>query len=397
MRPRSFALRSFAIPALLAAVAVTACSAPAGTDASSSASSAALDPCVPAPPPAAVPKPFVIDVGAAGPYALATTDDGAFVIVTIGDDDSVGSTIFSFADYAATSGSNLRPTSITDANDPFGERLYMIVDDGAHGAIFSVKVDGSDPRFDHTFTGGADGGKPIGKLATIGREELLGITSEGKGTIFVMNAADGIALKTTHTFAGGPGDGESPAFGLTIRGGQVWGVTTRGGANDRGTIFAIQDYGGQYQTLHAFDSDETPTSPIIDAQGLRGPGAGLRGIVYKDGAVVGGASTMYGLDWSGTGYALLNALPSPATGGTFSAATELATLTMHPEAYVCGADGLFRMTPDGVTITNVDDPSLGGAESCDDLVYVRDGLAVALVHGVGGLPKIIEIQEGTTH
>ena len=396
MRLHSFALRLLAIPAFHGCVSTTACSAPiAGDDPASNR--AALDPCTPPPPPpppvAAPPKLFGIDVGRAGPYALARTENDAFEIVAIDANDlSIKDPIFSFADYAKTSGATLRPTSIAMGSDSGGnECIYTVVDDGAHGAIFSVNVDGTAPHLLHTFLGGADGGTPIGKLGIIGGTEILGITSEGKGTTFMLHNYTAPTFATTHTFTGGPNDGEAPAFGLTIRGGEVWGVTTRGGANGRGIVFSLFDDGFDYQTLQSFGPDESPTSPLVDAQAVAGPNAGLRGIL-NDSRANGGGSTLYGLGWSGGNYSLLKPLPSPAASGTFSSAIELGSLSPIKQIYACGVDGLFQMTPDSVTIANVADPSLTGGESCDDLVKVRDDLAVAIVHGSSGLPKVITIQ-----
>jgi uncharacterized repeat protein (TIGR03803 family) len=59
-------------------------------------------------------------------------------------------------------------------------------------------------------------------------------------------------INLLHEFAGGTADGYFPRESLVLSGSTLYGMTYRGGAYDRGTIFKIQVNGTGYTLLHEF-------------------------------------------------------------------------------------------------------------------------------------------------
>ncbi len=65
------------------------------------------------------------------------------------------------------------------------------------------------------------------------------------GCVFKMTAMGAVTL--IHSFAGAPGDGNRPVTALFLDDdGLLYGTTTRGGANDQGTVFKLDTSGGSY-------------------------------------------------------------------------------------------------------------------------------------------------------
>lgn len=95
-----------------------------------------------------------------------------------------------------------------------------------------------------TFTGGHDGGRPVGSLTYVEQKHggytsfpLFGTTFEGgasnDGTVFVYGSH---GEEVVHSFAGGK-DGGEPYGGLTLLNGTLYGMTS--GAGSHGTVFAV--------------------------------------------------------------------------------------------------------------------------------------------------------------
>jgi uncharacterized repeat protein (TIGR03803 family) len=71
--------------------------------------------------------------------------------------------------------------------------------------------------------------------------DLYGTTANGgsfgKGTVFHIST-EGAPYTVLHSFAGKP-DGEQPIDNVIQIAGMLYGMTTKGGANKLGTIFAV--------------------------------------------------------------------------------------------------------------------------------------------------------------
>jgi uncharacterized repeat protein (TIGR03803 family) len=139
-----------------------------------------------------------------------------------------------------------------------GSTLYGTTINGGNnnlGTVFSINTDGSGFTLLHEFAGGAnDGWRPESDL-TISGLTLYGTTSLGgannRGTIFSINT-NGSGYTPLHEFAGGANDGDSPLAGLTLSGSTLYGTTQGGGDNGRGTIFSINTNGSGFTLLHEF-------------------------------------------------------------------------------------------------------------------------------------------------
>ena len=104
------------------------------------------------------------------------------------------------------------------------------------------------PTILYTFTGGSDGGGPIGPLVVDANGDLFGTTSgggvlsntqSGSGTVFELTAGPARTLNTLYTFDGAF-NGSTPGAGLVMdASGNLYGTTTGGGADFSGTVFEL--------------------------------------------------------------------------------------------------------------------------------------------------------------
>jgi hypothetical protein len=108
------------------------------------------------------------------------------------------------------------------------------------GAIYSIELDGTDARALHAFEILHDGGLSHENLVTDGHR-LYGVSfsagPRGRGTAFALNL-DGSEFELLHAFAGQP-DGDALAAPMFLLGDTLYGVTLFGGEFDHGAVFAI--------------------------------------------------------------------------------------------------------------------------------------------------------------
>jgi uncharacterized repeat protein (TIGR03803 family) len=161
---------------------------------------------------------------------------------------------------------------------------------GAHGkgTIFSVAKDGSDRRVLFSFSG-KDGFSPQVPLTEADDGGLYGVTtfggSDNRGTAYRLSA-DG-TFTVLHSFTGGK-DGREPNTELLMTGPGVFiGTTTFGGSGGfgSGTVYQIHE-DGTYQRLHVFGGTvhgvadgAWPSGPL-----LLGPGGQVIGSCRVGGA-----------------------------------------------------------------------------------------------------------------
>ena len=198
-----------------------------------------------------------------------------------------------------------------------GGALYgMTVNGGAsnQGTIFKINSDGNGFALLHSFAGGAgDGTYPNGSLIVSGGA-LYGMTAYGgasnQGTIFKINS-DGNGFTLLHSFAGGVGDGSSPYGSLIVSGGTFYGMTSYGGANDKGTIFKINPDGGGFALLRSFaggaEDGKNPYDSLLEA------GGALYGMTLTGGAD--DVGTIFKINPDGGGFALFHSFFLSAEDG----------------------------------------------------------------------------------
>jgi uncharacterized repeat protein (TIGR03803 family) len=111
------------------------------------------------------------------------------------------------------------------------------------GTIFRIGTDGTGFQVLHSFAGDADGREPYDSLLLSG-STLYGMTSGNNGgptslgTLFQIGT-DGTGYSVLHSFTGGPDDGAIPYGSLIQSGSMLYGMTSRGGSIDAGTIFSF--------------------------------------------------------------------------------------------------------------------------------------------------------------
>ena len=119
------------------------------------------------------------------------------------------------------------------------------------GTVFAISPGGSNYTVLYSFTGGADGAFPFAGLAEL-NGTLYGTTQQGgaqkKGTVFAITPSGSESV--IHSF-GAKGDGSEPFSGVTVLNGQLYGTTAYGGAKKEGTIFTITPSGSE-TVLHSF-------------------------------------------------------------------------------------------------------------------------------------------------
>ena len=178
-----------------------------------------------------------------------------------------------------------------DGSDPNGQLtalngvLYGTTYSGGpgDGTVFSLTTSGEE-RVLYGFKGGSNGDNPNAGLVAV-NGVLYGTTvtggggcpqQEGCGTVFAVTTSG--QQRVIYHFKGGR-DGYSPAGGLTLLGGRLYGTTSLGGSSQGcaqsesgtgcGTIFSV-DTSGHETILHRFrgkSDGQSPTAPLLALNG----------------------------------------------------------------------------------------------------------------------------------
>src|ERR1019366_9147213 len=109
-----------------------------------------------------------------------------------------------------------------------GNRLYGTAENGGtndYGTVFAVNTDGSGFTDLHSFSSGSDGANPLAVLVLSGNR-LFGTARNGgandSGTVFAINI-DGTGFANFYSFSGG-NDGALPVAGLFLSGPTLYGT-----------------------------------------------------------------------------------------------------------------------------------------------------------------------------
>lgn len=128
----------------------------------------------------------------------------------------------------------------------------------------------------YTFTGGSDGGRPLGGVAFDNVGNLYGTATsggtgncmamlQGCGVIFELVRQNGIwSEKVLHRFLGG-NDGDIPSAAVILdTAGNIYGTTAGGGPNDPGTVFELTHTatGWKETILYRFTGKDDGSSPV---------------------------------------------------------------------------------------------------------------------------------------
>lgn len=170
--------------------------------------------------------------------------------------------------------------------------LYGTTDGGGtkqDGTVYRVTLSGSEKVL-HIFNG-SDGNSPLSRLLAV-NGTLYGTTSTGGsknlGTVFSVSTSG--ALKVLHSFRGGT-DGATPPFGgLVDVKGTLYGVTSIGGKKNAGTIFKIT-LAGKESVVYSFGSSGSGSDGANPSGTLTIVGSRLFGTTSAGG--VNGKGTVY--------------------------------------------------------------------------------------------------------
>jgi uncharacterized repeat protein (TIGR03803 family) len=128
----------------------------------------------------------------------------------------------------------------------------------------------------YRFTGGSDGGQPLGDIVFDQTGNIYGVTYQGgatnNGVIYELTPAGGGWTETVLYSAQNNGDGANPVFLTLDTLGNLYGVFYNGGPHGHGAVFQLSHSasGWTERTLYGFmgqDDGQYPVSLIIDAVG----------------------------------------------------------------------------------------------------------------------------------
>lgn len=237
----------------------------------------------------------------AGPRGSLITDGTYFYGMTPGGGTNSLGVIFKIKPDGTGYNKLLDFTGPANGREPYGSLIYdgtflygMTADGGVNnfGTVFKIKPDGSSFIKLHDFSGIADGSYPNGTLIYDGTF-LYGMTrsggTDGLGVIFKIKP-DGTLYTKLLDFTG-TANGKWPYGSLISEGSFLYGMTTGGGTNNKGTVFKIKSDGSGYGKLLDFSGTANGSSPsgslVSDGSFLYGTtsggGTNNKGTVFKIG------------------------------------------------------------------------------------------------------------------
>ncbi len=243
---------------------------------------------------------------------------------------------FNNSDGACPHGSLILSGTTLYGTAPFGGSL-------GYGTVFKVNTDATGFTTLQNFTNGGDGATPWAGLVLSGNT-LYGTTSgggSGAGTVFALNT-NGAGFTTLHSFTATSGsfpgpytnsDGASPEAGLILSGNILYGTTQYGGSSANGTVFALNNDGTGFKTLHSFMALNTGTNSDGAFPGVRLilSGNTLYGTTYYGGSS--GNGTVFALYTNGTGFTTLYSFTGRSDGANPVAGSIFSNHTLYGTAY----------------------------------------------------------------
>jgi uncharacterized repeat protein (TIGR03803 family) len=218
-------------------------------------------------------------------------------------------------------------------------RLIGVCPEGgekAEGGVFSIRPDGSDFKWVHSFRSMLLGGVASGPRGVVegsdgrlygttqyggranGALTALGLGAFGDGTVFSM-AGDGSDYRELHRFMAEDGEGIGPMAGLTRTAeGALFGASFGAGIlNNKavsGAIFQLEPNGAGFRVIHRFastpDDGGAPFATMI-----QGRDGSLYGVTDGGGSSMARNGTVFTFKTDGTGYRILHSFPSKLPNG----------------------------------------------------------------------------------
>lgn len=219
--------------------------------------------------------------------------------------------------------------------------------EGGCGVVFKLTKSGSNwtQSVLHAFTGGNDGSSPGSGLAFDSHGNLYGMTptggAYGLGVVYQLHpeAAGTWKLNVLHAFTGG-NDGSSASAGRLIfdAAGNIYGVTTVGGAHGDGVVFELTYLQGAWRLLPLYAFRDQPDGALPYGGLIFDKAGNLYGTTYYAGA--NDVGTVYKLTHANGAWR--ETLLYSFKGGT-DGSSPISTLVMDEAGY------LYGTTSDGGT------------------------------------------------
>jgi uncharacterized repeat protein (TIGR03803 family) len=207
------------------------------------------------------------------------------------------SQLFDFLDTA--SGSYPQGSLISDGTFLYGTTMKGGAND--YGTVFKIKLDGTGYSRLLDFSDSANGAYPMGSLISDGTF-LYGTTSEGGvnnlGVLFKIKP-DGTSFSKLLDFSG-VSNGQNPNGSLISDGTFLYGMTLKGGVDTSGVIFKIMPDGTGYSKLLDFSGAANGINPYGS---LISDGIFLYGMTSRGG--VNNLGTIFKIMPNGTSYSKL--------------------------------------------------------------------------------------------
>ncbi|MEQ2005442.1 MAG: choice-of-anchor tandem repeat GloVer-containing protein, partial [Limisphaerales bacterium] len=255
---------------------------------------------------------------------------------------------------------------------------------GAVGTVFKLNPDGSGFTVLQSLDLYTTGGYPAVGLVQGTDGALYGTTSQGgtggyygAGTVFKLNP-DGSGFTLLRDLDYYSGDGYPVSKLVQGTDGALYGTTSQGGSNYRGTVFKLNPDGSGFTVLLSFDWITTggyPTAGLV-----QGTDGALYGTTQSGGSLYYG--TVFKLNPDGSGFTVLKNFDYYLAGGYLHAGLVQGTDGALYGTTSQGGSGdrgtVFKLNPDGSGFTvlqNLDydttgaNPSAGLVQGTDGALY----------------------------
>lgn len=287
-------------------------------------------------------------------YVVASSD-GANQKGTVARLKEDGSEFTIVQDFGASPGSpGTGITALVEGSD--GELYYTTALGGAfdHGTVTRMQKDGSGLQILRSFSESGSAAITPREGVVLGTDGFLyGTTSQGgannRGTVYRIRA-DGSGYGVLRVLGQTPGDAASPVGGvIQASDGVLYGTATAGGTHGQGALFRVAPDAGGYALIYSFrgmpSDGALPSTKLLEAKD---------GFLYGTTAY-GGASndgTVFRIRKDGTGYTMLRSFAGAPSDASNPNGDLLQTSEglIYGVAYVGGSADLgavFRLSPDG--------------------------------------------------
>jgi uncharacterized repeat protein (TIGR03803 family) len=177
-----------------------------------------------------------------------------------------------FAGLVRDSAGNLYGTTYTGASS-------------GYGTVFKVDSSGTETIL-YSFTGGNDGGSPVGGVIRDSEGNLYGTTSlggyDGYGVVYKLDTSNNESV--LYSFDGGNEDGCYPYGGLVRdKAGNLYGVTPECGSSNLGIVYKVSK-GGKETVLHNFAGGNDDGADALYTALLRDTKGNLYGVTAEGGS-----------------------------------------------------------------------------------------------------------------